>query len=135
MTKTPSNYAGPTGPTNTPGPAALSAALRDKIATMVTQAHLIGLDGGLMLGLIDEDQVIVHFDQIKLNMASQIAITAFLNVINQEIAQHPEYPDKYKKIFYALTVDFKKILTRHNKKIMAFNAKLSKQQPQKPQED
>ena len=73
----------------------------------------------------DEDNVIhMRFNNIKMQDALNVINSLFLNAIDIELKNHPEYSKEYASIFQGLKQDFIEIIRKSNAKVEKFNRKL-----------
>lgn len=97
----------------------VSPAIQEKVNTLMAQASILKLPG-LVFGFRAGEQFITHFGNVKPSEASGIVIALFQSLIKTEVANHPEYSDKFRAIFFDLDNDFRALIQNHNQKINTY---------------
>lgn len=91
--------------------------LPSAINAIALQAKIRGISS-FVLGFKDSAKnAVLHFEQIPLNEAADICGFAWMQVIQNELTAHPEYPKERAAIFQDALADFKKLLAKINKRM------------------
>lgn len=88
------------------------------VSAMVQQAKNLGIES-FIFSFPDEKtgQLLTHLEKIKMSDAVNIHAFGWINSIKSELKAHPEYSEKYVKIFIDAIEEFNAITKKINSRV------------------